>query len=210
MSEVPTIALSGPRKDWTDAIAIASGPPATRRAVEYLLGLGHETVWYMAGAGAPEFTEEWRSTLNEAGRAVPDVLQGDWSPESGYENGLLLAKIPEATAVFVAGDAMAFGALSALHESGVRVPEDISVMGADDHRLSRFANPGLTTIKFPYDLMGVRAVRYLLHQLEHADQPFTSELLIPEFVIRESTAPPAARVKGRNGGRFSLTEWRKA
>lgn len=210
IAEVPTIALGGARQDWRDAIAIASGPPATRRAVEYLLILGHETVWYIAGAGAPHFTDEWRATLQDAGRPVPDVLQGDWSPESGYEQGLLLAKIPEATAVFVAGDEMAFGALRALHESGVRVPEDISVMGADDNRLSRFATPGLTTIRFPYDEMGVRAVRYLLHHLNDPDEPFSSQLLVPEFVIRESTAPPAPRSRVRGGGRFSLGEWRRA
>ncbi|WP_457100751.1 LacI family DNA-binding transcriptional regulator [Microbacterium sp. P5_E9] len=208
LSEVPTIALGGPRQRWTDAIAIASGAPATRRAVDYLLNLGHETVWYVAGEGAPQFADEWRATLTDAGRPVPDLLQGDWSPESGYENGLLLAKIPEATAVFVAGDEMAFGVLRALQESGVRVPEDISVMGADDNRLARYAVPALTTIKFPYDLMGVRAVRFLLHDLENPNEPFSSELVEPEFVIRESTAPP--RTRRRNGGRFTLSDSRKA
>jgi DNA-binding LacI/PurR family transcriptional regulator len=192
LSEVPTIALGGSRQEWLDAIAVDS-EASTRRGVEYLLGLGHDTVWYLAGSESPGLEAAWRSTLEAAGRHVPDVLQGDWSPESGYESGLRLAKIPEATAVFVAGDGMAFGALRALHDSGVRVPDDISVVGSDDHALSRWAIPALTTMHIPYDLIGARAVKYLLHELEGAGEPFSSEWVAPDIVIRDSAGEPPAR-----------------
>ncbi|NUS76365.1 MAG: LacI family DNA-binding transcriptional regulator, partial [Streptomyces sp.] len=108
----------------------------TRTAVEHLLGLGHETVWHLAGPedsyAAQRRTDAWQDTLAEAGRPVPPLVRGDWSAESGYWAGLELAAREECTAVFTANDQMALGLLRALHERGRRVPEDVSVIGFDD------------------------------------------------------------------------------
>ncbi|NUS23190.1 MAG: LacI family DNA-binding transcriptional regulator, partial [Streptomyces sp.] len=90
----------------------------TRTAVEHLLGLGHETVWHLAGPedsyAAQRRTDAWQATLAEAGRPVPPLVRGDWSAESGYRAGLELAAREECTAVFTANDQMALGLLRAL------------------------------------------------------------------------------------------------
>ncbi|NUR39944.1 MAG: LacI family DNA-binding transcriptional regulator, partial [Streptomyces sp.] len=122
----------------------------TRTAVEHLLGLGHETVWHLAGPedsyAAQRRTDAWQATLAEAGRPVPPLVRGDWSAESGYRAGLELAAREECTAVFTANDQMALGLLRALHERGRRVPEDVSVIGFDDIAEASSFQPPLTTV----------------------------------------------------------------
>jgi len=79
--------------------------------------------------------------LQEAGAEVVPVVSGDWTARSGYEAGRVLARIPEATAIFAANDQMALGVLRALHEQGRRVPEDVSVVGFDDIPEAAYFSP---------------------------------------------------------------------
>lgn len=123
------------------AVATDQGA-GTRQAVEHLLGLGHRTVHHLAG---PEDSspgqlrlETWRARLEQAGRTVPAPLRGDWSARSGYELGRQLAEDPEVTAVFCANDEMAASLLRAFHEAGLRVPQDVSVVGFDDIPMAEF------------------------------------------------------------------------
>jgi DNA-binding LacI/PurR family transcriptional regulator len=105
-----------------------------RAATEHLLGLGHVTAltgpqrWY----AAQDRLEGWRTALTAQGRAVPPVVEGDWSAASGYAAGRALAADRDVTAVFAADDGMAIDLVRALTEAGVRVPEDVSVVGFDD------------------------------------------------------------------------------
>src|SRR4029079_3157112 len=100
------------------------------------LGLGHRTVWHLAGPmGWPEATDRvrgWREALEAAGAAVPQPRVGAWSGRAGHELALrLMDDAPDVTAVFVANDQMALGALRALHESRRRIPPAASVRGLD-------------------------------------------------------------------------------
>ncbi len=137
--------------------------------------------------------------LEAEGRTVPPELAGDWSPASGYRNGLILGRIPDVTAVFVASDEMAFGVIRALHELGRRVPEDISVVGVDDIALAEYCSPSLTTVAQPFAEMGALAVAHLMRYLadpEAAPEPASVE---PSLVVRASTGPApglAARSRG--------------
>jgi len=112
-----------------------------RLATRHLLGLGHRTVHHVAGPADSQEArgriDGWRSELEAAGAPVPEqMLRGDWTPSSGYLAGkALAARIrggEEITAIFLANDQMALGLLAALHENGLRVPEDVSVVGFDD------------------------------------------------------------------------------
>ena len=91
-------------------------------ATDHLLGLGHRTVWHVAGPessfAAQRRRDAWRSRLEARGLEVPPVHHGDWTPESGYRIGLALAEEPSCTAVFAANDQMALGLLRAFHERG--------------------------------------------------------------------------------------------
>ena len=94
------------------------------------------------------------------------------------------------TAIFAANDRMAIGAMRAIHEAGLRVPEDISVIGLDDIEFSPFANPPLTTVSQPIVKMALTAVDLLIKLLA-GEQPLVTRItLIPELVVRESTCPP--------------------
>jgi DNA-binding LacI/PurR family transcriptional regulator len=165
-------------------------------ATRHLLDLGHKTVWHVAGpvewSVAASRLESWRRTLTEAGREVPPELHGDWSPESGYRNGLILGRMPEVTAILVASDEMAFGVIRALSELGRRIPEDVSVVGIDDIDLAAYANPPLTTIRQSFEDTGRRAVLHLIAQIENPDLGDYPELVAPTLVVRSSTAPPPA------------------
>lgn len=168
-------------------------------ATEHLLGLGHATVWHVSGR--PEWTEShereagWRAALSAAGRDAPPVLRGDWSPESGYQAGRTLARIPDATAVFVASDEMAFGVIRALHESGRRVPDDVSVVGVDDIPLAEYAAPALTSVRQPFERIGFDAASMAIALIE-GHPAGSSSRLAPELVQRASTAPPGLTTQG--------------
>ncbi|GHD14798.1 LacI family transcriptional regulator [Nocardiopsis kunsanensis] len=173
-----------------------------RDAVRHLVGLGHRTVHHVAGRAdwleAEARVHGWREELLAAGHVVPEPLAGDWSPRSGYELGHRLAERraagEEVTAVFVANDQMAVGVLKAFHEVGLRVPDDVSVVGFDDIPESAYLTPGLTTVVQDFTRVGTAALEVLLGALEspdHADTPV--DRTVPAVLrVRDSSAPPSA------------------
>lgn len=167
----------------------------TRRAVEHLLALGHRTVHHLAGpadsAPAAMRVDAWRNTLQAAGRAVPPFLRGDWSAASGYEQGRRIARDPDVTAVFCANDEMAAGLCRALHEAGVRIPQEVSVVGFDDVPLAEYLWPPLTTVAQDFQGIGRRLVQLLLEQIRPGVELSDVHTLVPvELIVRGSTAPP--------------------
>ncbi|ACZ20396.1 transcriptional regulator, LacI family [Sanguibacter keddieii DSM 10542] len=179
--------------------AVATDQAAgTRAAVEHLLGLGHETVHHLAGPAdsspAGLRVDSWRACLVAAGRPVPEVVRGDWSATSGYEQGLRIAADPEVTAVFCANDEMAAGLYRALHETGRSIPEDVSVVGFDDIPLAEHLWPPLTTVAQDFHQIGRELVDLLLRQVRDGESLTDVRSLLPvELVVRASTAPPRAR-----------------
>ncbi len=189
--DLPTVVVDGMRSSATEVVAIDQ-VEAGRAATEHLLGLGHETVWHVAGPetwnDAIGRTSGWRAALEDAGRDVPPVLYGDWTPESGYRNGTIVGRMPEVTALFVASDEMAFGAIRALVELGRRVPDDMSVVGMDDIALAAYAAPPLTTVRQPFRDMGRRAVEHVLALVADPETVHEPEVVHPQLVVRGSTA----------------------
>jgi LacI family transcriptional regulator len=170
-----------------------------RMAVEHLLRLGHRTVWHLSGPGGWLETsgrvEGWRAALSDAGLVTPKVLAGDWSARSGYAAGLRLAARDDVTAVFAANDQMALGMISACYDRGVRVPEDVSIVGFDDIPEAEFLSPPLTTIRQDFDEVGRRCVTALLRLIESAqpegrDRPAADPVVAPSLIVRHSTAAP--------------------
>lgn len=174
---------------------------AGREATQHLLDLGHHTVHHLAGpVDSPPARlrqEGWRAALEEAGRPVPEVRLGDWSPESGYEQGVALAADPAVTAVFAGNDEMAAGLYRALAQHGRSVPNDVSVVGFDD-QLGRYLQPALTSVHQDFAVLGellVNRVVALIKANEPGADPAArallahSELIPSQLVVRESTAP---------------------
>ncbi len=165
-----------------------------RLATEYLLNLGHKTVWHVAGPAesfsAQRRRESWKATLFGRGAAVPEVLVGDWSSDSGRAAGRDLASREGVTAVFVANDQMALGVMHAIHAMGLRIPEDISVVGFDDTPESASFWPALTTVRQHFDQVGRASLKALVAAIEGAPRA-VGELVPTELIVRESAAPPA-------------------
>jgi DNA-binding LacI/PurR family transcriptional regulator len=189
---VPLVALEAGPQD----VSLASIDQFTGawRATEHLLRLGHRTVWHIAGPGGwPEAADRvrgWRSALASARASVPQLLEGDWSARSGHELALRLVHDPTVTAIFVANDHMALGALRALHECGRRIPHDVSVVGFDDIPEAPYFTPPLTTVRQDFDEMGRRGLRLLLDRIEAPDGPPAQHEVAPELVVRASSGPP--------------------
>jgi DNA-binding LacI/PurR family transcriptional regulator len=163
----------------------------------YLLSLGHETVHHVRGpvdwSEANGRVEGWLAALEEHGSSTPRALPGDWSARSGYIAGQKLAKARNGvTAVFAANDSMALGVLRAFHEAGIRVPEDVSIVGFDDIPEAAYFTPPLTTVRQDFDEMGSRSVRLLLEMLETGTSADAGPGVQPRLIVRSSTAAPPA------------------
>lgn len=163
-------------------------------ATAHLLGLGHRTVWHLAGpadwGAATDRLAGWRAALAAAGAVAPPPLTGDWSARSGFEAGQMLAADPRVSAVFAGNDQMAIGLLRALQERGRRVPADVSVVGFDDIPEAAYLSPPLTTVRQDFTELGRRCLRLLIAQIESGPDTGEQLLLSTELVVRSSTAPP--------------------
>ena len=164
-------------------------------ATDHLLSLGHRRVAHVSGAPDLRISEErvagYRTAHQVFGYTVdPDLIAvGGFTEEGGYRatKELLRTALEPFTALFAANDLSAVGALSALAQSGRQVPDDISVVGFDDLRLSRFTNPPLTTVHQPAAEIARRATELLLELAAGRRVTQMRTLLKPELVVREST-----------------------
>jgi DNA-binding LacI/PurR family transcriptional regulator len=166
---------------------------SSEEVVEHLLGLGHTTVHHVAGPAdwsASRFRAlGWEQALRRAGCAVVPPITGDWTARSGYLAGLELAKDPSVTAVFASNDETALGLMYALTERGLRIPEDVSVVGYDDAPGSDYFRPALTTVRVDGYEHGRTAVAHLIAQLG-GESPESTVIVPHELVIRRSTGKP--------------------
>ncbi len=174
-----------------------------RRAVEFLLGLGHRTVHFVCGPAtslqAADRLRSWRETLVAHGVRVPEPVPGDWSTESGYRSADRLLADPELTAVLCANDEMAAGLMRALHDRGVAIPGRVSVVGFDDVIADRLW-PRLTTVRQDFAEIGRHLIGELVGLIERAGQgdgrdwlADAPHILIPSpLIVRESASSPPA------------------
>ncbi|EGV04899.1 HTH-type transcriptional repressor PurR [Haemophilus pittmaniae HK 85] len=193
-SAVPMVVMDwGPntQSDLIEDNSFAGGYLATR----HLIDNGHRAIGIIAGeldkTTAQTRYEGFVSAMQEAGLSInPNwVMEGFFEPEDGYEcmNKILKqAELP--TAVFCCNDVMALGAISAITEKGLRVPEDISIIGYDNIHSSRFYAPPLTTIHQSKSRLGAQAVNLLLERITNKEGEKTPHHIVlhPELVQRKS------------------------
>ena len=192
-AEVPLVTIDGDPQRATAGVTVDQAAGA-RAATQHLLDAGHRTVWHVSGPAdwfdSAGRVAGWEATLRDAGAEVPPVLPADWSAASGYRVGQTLARIPEVTAVFAANDHLALGILRALHERGLRVPDDISVVGFDDVPEAGYFIPPLTTVRPDFHAVAERALTLLLLQIEAGSPSAELHTLAPALVQRGSVARP--------------------
>lgn len=182
----------GGRKFDTVAIHNVEGG---RKAVEYLISLGHRRIGFVGGSlRSPSFKERlegYRAALEAHGCASDSDLVQLGASQGGYENMLKLLALPRPpTAVFASNDVNAVRALKAAQEKGLKVPDDISVIGFDDSARAQESWPPLTTMRVDAENMGRIAVQKLLARIEEHDRPVEQVLVGAELVVRQSTASP--------------------
>lgn len=119
------------------------------------------------------------------------IIRGDFSYEAGVDTFIKLMDLPEPpTAIFCHNDVMAIGAMWQAKKMGLRIPQDVSVVGFDDLKLSQYCDPPLTTVAQPRYEIGRQAMLLLLEQLQGHPVQSGSRLLNTELIVRESTAAP--------------------
>jgi len=202
---LPTVMISGPDKHESVTNIVLNHRRAAELAIDHLAGLGHRHIAVIKGQSFSSDTEpRWLAIQHAAARAkikldpgIVAQLEGDSpSHEPGYfaAQRLMDSKTPF-TALFAFNDVSAIGAIRAFREAGLRVPQDVSVVGFDDVQSAAFQNPGLTTVRQPLRTMGILAAEAILRQIASpAERPPSRHVVVdPELVVRESTCPPTPK-----------------
>ena len=160
-------------------------------ATRYLLDLGHRRIAHITGILSHQDSRQrhqgYQDALTQAGHPIHKelIVEGDFSAQSGVMAvEILLTRAPAFTAIFIANDQMAHGVCLALSRRGIRVPEDVSLVGFDDEWGSAFMIPPLTTIRLPRRQLGETAASAICHWL--AKEPFQLPTLPTELIIRKT------------------------
>lgn len=196
---LPTVLIAGHTTLQEVTNVVLDHELAARVALQHLYDLGHRKIVYMKGQSVSTDTEmRWSATMRiarELGLSIDQKLtiqlaMDSTSPEISYP-GIhnLLENHQRFTAILCFNDISAMGSIRALHDYGLHVPRDISVVGFDDIQSASYHVPSLTTVRQPLKLMGGTAAAALLRRLNHEALP-PLITVAPELVVRESTAGP--------------------
>jgi DNA-binding LacI/PurR family transcriptional regulator len=195
---IPTVAVDRVPMGYAGPAVTLDNRRPGQIAAEYLLGLGHRRIAHISGPLKLLLARERLAGYDDALRAA-DVPQqwvtphGNWTCRSGYEAmEEILAAGARPSAVFAANDRMAIGAMHALREGGLRVPEDVSVVGLDDIELAAYQCPALTTVQQSFSEMASRSVHLLMDLLTGKAPEAVQIVIAPRLVVRQSAAAPQA------------------
>ena len=204
---VPTISIHGRLpvvnaceyvKDNKISSVYIDNVAAAGAAVDYLVTLGHRDIAFIAGPSSSPICVDrkqgYHLALRRAKISADPALTatGDFSIEAGERAiDLLLSQGQSFSAVFCSNDEMAIGAMRALISHGLRVPQDVSVVGFDDIRFARYTSPPLTTVAQPKNALGREAMTMLIELLHDPGVPPRKRVLSADLVVRGSTAPRA-------------------
>jgi DNA-binding LacI/PurR family transcriptional regulator len=204
--KIPAVAVAGHRQIPGITNVVLDQRRAAELTLRHLYQLGHRKIAFMRGGShSSDADDRWdclKTVAKEFGIVVRPELTVDLkltvsTPELGYGPACeLLNRKVEFTAIVCYDDIAAIGAIRAFRDHGLRVPEDISVVGFDDIQSAAFHNPSLTTIHQPLHKMGTIAARVLLQRVRGQNSIPHMLSVLPELVIRESTCPPRAKPKG--------------
>ncbi len=208
--KLPVVAVAGHRKLEGVTNVVLDQRRAAELSLRHLYQLGHRKIAFMRGGShSSDADERWECTmtvarelkLEVAPELTVQVQVRDSTPQMGFgPANELLSRNRDFTALVCYNDVAAIGAIRSLMDHGLRVPDDVSVVGFDDIQSASYHNPSLTTIKQPMQQMGVVAARILLQRIRGQAEFADAVAILPELVIRESTCPPnPRRARGKRG-----------
>jgi LacI family transcriptional regulator len=195
---VPTVLLNCYAEDRRFPCVVPGEIAGACAATAHLIEKGHRRIGFINGEpwmdASADRLKGYRQALAGAQIAFDATIvrNGDWLPLQGHRHARdLIAQRPRPTAIFCANDLMAMGALEAAAQQGLRVPQDISIMGYDDQELARYTNPPLSTLVLPNYEMGRRAVELLIQMAARgASAPAATIRVDGPLVERGSVAAP--------------------
>ena len=199
---LPTVAIAGHNTLEGVTNIVLDHEKAAELALAHLFEYGHREIAVIRGQiFSSDSTERWNSIVRYSNQmnvpiredAAVQLMTDDPSPQQGYlVTKELLERNSRFTALFAYNDISSIGAIRAIRESGLRVPEDISVIGFDDIRESAYHMPSITTVRQPLRKMGSIAAQTVIERIEGSES-YPSQIAIePELVVRESTGPVRA------------------
>ncbi len=196
---VPCVQISPKRDDQRYPAVFCNTQHGASQMVEYLISLGHSDIGFIKGpareSGAEERYQGYCKAMEANNLPINDawIAQGDYTFRSGLVGGrTLLKRKTRPSAIFACNDEMASGVLSAAHQLGLDVPEEISVAGVDDVKMAAQLWPPLTTVRQPTAEMASLAIEMLIDSLEQPQESSRQARELPiEVVLRESTSAPA-------------------
>jgi len=199
---LPTVAVAGHRRIKRVTNLVLDHRRAASLALNHLVDLGHKKIAFMKGSAVSADSDvRWNAICEVAAElgipVQPELmvqLEGDDpTPDLGYPFAKqLLARKQPFTALFAYNDISAIGSIRAFQEAGLRVPDDLSVVGFDDIQNSAYISPPLTTVRQPMRKMGEIAARTLLDRIEGRAKYVPEIAVEPELVVRQSTARPSS------------------
>jgi LacI family transcriptional regulator len=191
--DCPYVRVASVELDETDSMLVTNDAVGAAEAARHLADFGHRRIAHITGPSSFRSAHERRRGFAEglADRGVDLdetwVMAAAYTFESGAERAReLLAQTPRPTAVFAGNDEMALGVYQAAREAGLRVPEDLSIVGYDDSPIAARVWPGLTTVRLPIRDMGRIAARKLMRQ-EGVDDAAADDAVRPTLVVRASS-----------------------
>ena len=204
---LPAIAIPGHNRVKGVTNIVLDHRKAAWLALNHLFELGHKEIAFMKGPHeSPDSKDRWKGicrvveelSISLRAQLIVQLEGRDTTPQLGYPVATqLLSRGQPFTALFAYNDVAAIGAINALQDAGLRVPDDVSVVGFDDIRIAVHNNPSLTTVRQPLERMGELAARTLLKRIEHHEDGTGGIDVEPEFVVRNSTArAPTLSVAG--------------
>jgi LacI family transcriptional regulator len=209
LDEMPTVLLNCYARDRRLHSIVPGEVAGAFSATQYLIRNGHRRIGFINGEpwmdASADRLKGYRQALATADIAFdPEIYRnGDWLPLRGYQLALeLLRMTNKPSAIFCANDLMAVGALEAASESGLRVPEDVSVMGYDDQELARYTHPPLSTLVLPNYEMGRRATELLIDLALHRKSITPLMIKIDGPLVERASVGP----RRRTGTKASLEE----
>ncbi len=194
---VPVVAVTSAEVGLPGVIPVCiDQEQGSRGAMEHLFALGHEDIAHVPGpttffeARIREAT--WRTMMEERGFQVREPQVRGWDAVNGYVEGMRLSEQGLPTAVFCANDQLALGLYKAFARGGIRVPEDVSVVGFDDIPNAAFYAPALTTVGQDFSELGEVVLSALVEAMEGGEPPVGGLMLPATLVLRDSTGPVRA------------------
>ncbi|QWW19425.1 substrate-binding domain-containing protein [Schaalia sp. 19OD2882] len=194
-SSLPVVVIGGRQGDGRDQVSLCE-KEGGQALTDHLLALGHATVHHIQVPTRTDGTSRsdgWEESLCAHGIVVPHAMQCGWEARAARALGRELAAARDVTAVFAGNDELAMGFIRGLQEAGRRVPDEISVVGFDDHPLSDIWNPGLTTYRQDFARAGQAAVDLLLKRRDAktagTDLPPQTIRVPGQIIVRDSAGP---------------------